>query len=153
MVNEVSLDALDSPFMAAVNALRAQLDELIRQQERDTKNEVTSFAVRAILMARSVRDEFFGDDLFGEPAWDILLGVFATELEEGQISIHALAAEVKLPPTTVLRWLSKLEERGLVQREPDLDHARRQYIRLTDRSRSVIQEYFAGPGRFLIGGS
>ncbi len=98
--------------------------------------------IRSIQSARADRARFFDVELFGEPAWDILLDLFAISLEQRRVSITGLCNASGVPLTTALRWIASLEERAhIVRREDPLD-ARRTFIMLSERGLSAMREYF-----------
>ncbi len=85
----------------------------------------------AWIRARAKRDEAFGDDLFFDPAWSILLELYVHHRQRTAVSITSLCHAAKIPPSTGLRWLTLLEKRGLVTRESDPFDRRRTYALLT----------------------
>lgn len=94
--------------------------------------------------ARRTRDAIFDDpELFGEPAWDILLDLASAERNGALISVTSACIGSCVPPTTALRWLTVLERKGLVQREEDAHDKRRAYVRLTKAGAAKLKEYFA----------
>jgi hypothetical protein len=54
----------------------------------------------------------FDAELFGDPAWDVLLQLFAAKLDGRKIKLSALAAAG--PRSTLARWATVLHERGLI---------------------------------------
>lgn len=82
----------------------------------------------SILMLRRGREEVFGKNLFSDPAWDILLEVYAAQLGQRTLSTVDLAAEIGLPESTVTRWVDVLAENGIV----DLSGTHHEVINLTD---------------------
>jgi len=74
--------------------------------------ELTEKQVRWLLDLRRERAELFGDGLFEEPAWDILLELLAAELAGRRLTLEDLARNA--PKSTVARWVAALEERRLV---------------------------------------
>ncbi|MEP9357434.1 winged helix DNA-binding protein [Sphingomonas sp. KR3-1] len=98
---------------------------------------------RALYDLRRSREHFFkgNADLFGEPAWDILLDLFIAGEMGKQVSVTSACIGANTPPTTALRWLSLLEERGLVQRIPDLHDRRRALMRLTPKGDQSLRAY------------
>ena len=93
--------------------------------------------------ARRLRDTHFDDaSLFGEPAWDILLDIFAAEQAGKSISITSACIAAAVPPTTGLRWISVLIDRGYLARTDDTLDTRRRILSLTDHSRQIMIRYF-----------
>ena len=100
-------------------------------------------AIRAALRARRLRDTFFGAGLFEDPAWDMLLDLFAAELEGGRVSVSSLCIAAAVAPTTALRWIGRLADAGLIERRPDPGDRRRAFIGLSLASGAAMRGYFA----------
>jgi hypothetical protein len=92
---------------------------------------------------RRNRARFFADDrLFGEPAWDILLDLFIAGREGKRVPVTSACIGAAVPTTTALRWLTLLEQRGLVQRDDDPTDARRALVYLTNDAIARMEHYF-----------
>jgi len=92
---------------------------------------------------RRDRRLFFDDhSLFGEPAWDLLLDLFIAGLERKLLPVTSACIGAAVPTTTALRWLTLLEQRGLVIREPDPSDARRAHVRLSSEATELMERYF-----------
>lgn len=89
---------------------------------------VSETGVRAMLKMRRLRDQFFDGELFADPAWDMLLELYAAELGQQRISTGRLCVAAAVPTTTALRWISTLENKGLVERKADPFDGRRFYF-------------------------
>ena len=98
--------------------------------------------IRRVQKARNVRATFFGEDLFGDPAWDILLELYASELSQQRISVSSASAAAGVPATTALRWMAVLEEKNLIAREKDPFDARRVWVSLTSYGKLLMDRYF-----------
>lgn len=103
-----------------------------------TDHCATAMQVRAILRARRQRDQFFPDGFFADPAWDILLELYASELSGCRLSVGSLCLGSAVPMTTALRWIRALEEKGLAVRSPDPFDARRVFISLSQRGSETM---------------
>ena len=102
--------------------------------------------VRRIIDARSRRRRYFGDELFADPAWDILLELYALHCDQRRTSVSKLSIGAAVPTTTALRWIDKLHHDGLVEREPDPRDARRVWVALSDRGFRAMQSYLRAIG-------
>ena len=100
-------------------------------------------AIRGALRARRLRDGFFGAGLFEDPAWDMLLDLFAAELEGARVSISSLCIAAAVAPTTALRWLNRLVTDGLLERRPDPQDRRRAFVVLSPRGAGAMRSYLA----------
>jgi len=101
--------------------------------------------VHRILKLRRSRNELFGPNLFGEPAWDMLLDLYSAHLECGRVSISSLCIASGVPPTTALRWISVLERGGWLRREPDVHDQRRYFVILTPKSLAALEQFIDQP--------
>ena len=103
--------------------------------------------VRQLLRARRLRDGFFGAGLFEDPAWDMLLDLFAAELEGAEVSVSSLCIAAAVAPTTALRWVGRLTDAGLFERRPDPQDRRRAFVGLSARGSAAMRGYFSSLGR------
>lgn len=103
--------------------------------------EIASAEIRAVIRARRMRAQFFADELFADPAWDMLLDLFAAELERRQVSVSSLCIAAAVPPTTALRWIGTLHEAGLFERQADPSDRRRAYIGLSAKGLEGMRSY------------
>jgi hypothetical protein len=93
--------------------------------------------------ARRARTNLFGvSDLFGEPAWDMLVDLFIAAEEGKQISVSSLCIASAVPHTTALRWIAILEARNLILRRADAVDARRSYLSLDPNAHAKIKMHF-----------
>ncbi|WP_176498582.1 hypothetical protein [Sphingomonas sp. HMP6] len=109
--------------------------------------EVTARDIRETIRARRLRDQYFGNGLFEDPAWDMLLDLFAAELERAQVSVSSLCIAAAVAPTTALRWIARMTEAGLFERQPDPFDRRRAFLGLSDRASPGMRNYIAAVGR------
>lgn len=103
--------------------------------------------IRAIIRSRRLREQVFGEGLFADPAWDMLLDLFATGLEGKQVSVSSLCLAAATPPTTALRWIAVLQKAGLVERDSDPYDKRRAFIRLSEKAVSAMRAYYSAMRR------
>jgi hypothetical protein len=81
-------------------------------------------------------------DLFGEPAWDILLNLFIAGCEGRRLSLGALCAGAGAPESTALRWITILENRGMIIREGAPE---RPFVKLNGIVSAGMTAYFSKP--------
>lgn len=96
--------------------------------------------VLAWIKGRSNRNRIFGDDLFGEPAWDMLLDLYANHGLHRAVTISDLCVASRAPMSTALRWLGLLERKGLVRRNADPLDRRRAFVTLTDQGLTSMEQ-------------
>ncbi|WP_404365988.1 hypothetical protein AB5I39_09970 [Sphingomonas sp. MMS24-J45] len=109
--------------------------------------EVTARDIREAIRARRLRDQYFGKGLFEDPGWDMLLDLFAAELERAQVSVSSLCIAAAVAPTTALRWITRMTEAGLFERQPDPFDRRRAFLGLSPRASVGMRNYAAAVGR------
>ena len=105
-----------------------------------TRDELVVRA-RIVLNSRRLRWRHFPREIFGEPAWDILLSLYITDVSGDRQTIGKLADRMNAPPSTVVRWVRHLERLGLVDREPHPTDRRVAFISLLDETRKAIDAY------------
>lgn len=103
---------------------------------------VTEKDIRSLLTLRRNRDRFFESELFADPAWDILLELYAAKLGQQNISVGSLCSGAAVPATTALRWISLLEAKGLIERKADQMDGRRYYLSLSCAGLEAMAGYF-----------
>jgi DNA-binding transcriptional ArsR family regulator len=112
---------------------------------------------RKLYHARRERETFFPPELFGEPAWDMLLDLYVAQAERRETSVTSLTTGSGGPQSTALRWLALLEELGLMSRMPAVHDRRVIYMKLTDEGVRTMHRYLrrigeagAEHGNFLL---
>ena len=105
---------------------------------------VSSADVRRLIRLRRERDGLFDEGLFADPAWDVLLELYAAHLEGNRVSISSACIAATVPGTTALRWITTLVDRGLVTRQDDQFDRRRSFVSLTPRAREKMAAFFTG---------
>lgn len=103
---------------------------------------ITPTEIRRSIRARRLRDQFISRDLFEDPAWDMLLDLFAADLERAQVSVSSLCIAAAVAPTTALRWIGRLTDAGLFERLPDPADRRRAFMTLSPRARMAMRSYW-----------
>lgn len=104
-------------------------------------------------VARRRRYAYFGDRLFADPAWDILLELFLAELEHRAVPVTDLCGASNVPDTTILRWIRRLEIGGTIVRARDPVDKRRVFVRLSQTGCETMQRYVEEQMRALADGS
>lgn len=99
--------------------------------------------LRSIVQQRNLRDRVFNMDLFGDPAWNMLLKLMQADLEKTDVSVSTLRDASGVPATTTLRWISKLTQAKLCKRVNDQTDHRRSFIVLTEKGRRLMAQYLS----------
>jgi hypothetical protein len=98
--------------------------------------------VRRVLRQRRMREQYFPADLFADPAWDMLLDLYAARLERQPVSVSSLCIAAAVPATTALRWIKTMTDAGLFVREGDPHDGRRIFIGLAEGACDALARYF-----------
>ncbi len=96
---------------------------------------------RNYLALRRRRESLLGADLFADPAWDILLDLYASQAEGQNISVSSACLAGSVANTTALGWLVKLEQRGLISRRRDPRDGRRTFLTLSPNVATAIEDW------------
>ena len=112
--------------------------------------ELSAETVRSVIRSRRLRSKYFEEDLFADPAWDMLLDLMQAEIAQHRVPVSSLCAAAAVPATTALRWIKTLVERGLFVRRPDAHDGRRIFIELAPGASTALRGYFAELGRFAV---
>lgn len=85
-----------------------------------------------IYQSRRARDQSFPHpQIFGEPAWDILLDLYIRQARGETVSVKSATIGSAASASTALRWLKVLEEEGLISSHGDASDSRRRLVSLT----------------------
>lgn len=129
--------------------LRLKLDEIaeieatslrVNDWDPPTRDELCELACR-MYDARRTRDKMLDRELFGEPAWDMLLALYCLPTRGVQMSVTGLTYSAGVPQATGHRWQTILYKEGLIERLPQGSDRRRHALALTAKGRSLMDAY------------
>jgi hypothetical protein len=98
--------------------------------------------VRHEIRRRRKRETYWPADLFADPAWDMLLDLYAATCEGKEVSVSSLCIAAAVPATTALRWIKTLVADGILLRREDADDRRRIFVGLSDEAFARMERYF-----------
>lgn len=107
---------------------------------------VSAETVRAVIKARRLRSRFFSEELFADPAWDMLLDLLQAEISQLRVPVSSLCIAAAVPATTALRWLKTMVSQGLFLRRDDQHDGRRVFVELAPETSAALRRYFAEVG-------
>jgi hypothetical protein len=100
-----------------------------------TANDLSDAALveqaKLLLDERRIRRRFLPDELFHEPAWDMLLALFVARDERLPMNVKTLVSLSDAPTTTSQRWIEHLYQSRLINRVTDTVDRRRLEISLS----------------------
>lgn len=100
-----------------------------------------SFFDHIIAMRRN-RDRIFGADLFGEPAWDILLNLMVARFDECGMAVDVLAEAIGHPESTTLRFVEAMSADRLLEHDNQPVDPRKGIVRLSDDAAKAMLAFF-----------
>lgn len=143
----VTYGSADEDYDAYAGQLRAPSRDFASMPRSFVPEERTierqrAKAVRRMLRQRRMREQYFPADLFADPAWDMLLDLYAARLERQPVSVSSLCIAAAVPATTALRWIKTMTDAGLFIREADPQDGRRIFIALAEGAFDALARYF-----------
>jgi hypothetical protein len=111
---------------------------------------VSAETVRAVIRARRLRSRYFPEELFADPAWDMLLDLLQAEIAHLRVPVSSLCIAAAVPATTALRWLKAMTSEGLFIRRADPHDGRRVFVELAPQTSQTLRRYFADAGRVAV---
>ena len=128
-----------SPFeQSSTNSLPFQQDRGGRYFSATRLTSVTSEINR-----RARRLGYLRADLLTEPAWDILLHVYAFELVQRRVTASELSDRINVPSTTSIRWMKVLEADDLIDRVIVAGDPAQVTVSLTVKGLHAMDAYFS----------
>ena len=110
---------------------------------------VSGETVRQVIRARRLRARFFEEDLFADPAWDMLLDLLQAEIAQLRVPVSSLCIAAAVPATTALRWLKTMTDKGIFLRRADPHDGRRVFVELAPEASLAMRRYFAEVGQVV----
>jgi hypothetical protein len=112
--------------------------------------EVSIETVRGVIRARRLRSRYFAEDMFADPAWDMLLDLLQAEISKLRVPVSSLCIAAAVPATTALRWLKTMVQEGLFIRSADPHDGRRVFVELAPATSQALRRYFADIGQVAV---
>lgn len=103
-------------------------------------------AVRQVIRARRLRARYFDEELFADPAWDMLLDLLQAEIAQHRVPVSSLCIAAAVPATTALRWIKTMTDAGLFMRRADPHDGRRVFVELSPKASQAMRQYFREVG-------
>ena len=137
--------SISNSFKSTVRALHRKLGQLAEAATERPNDVLASglleMRIRRLQRLRASRDRIFGKGLFGEPAWDILLDLYAAQLRSRQESVASVCVAAGVPSSTAVRWIKILLNEGLVLRLSDTRDEYRCLLALTPKGVEAMERF------------
>jgi hypothetical protein len=124
--------------------------ERMRGPETPASPDVSIDTVRSVIRARRLRGRFFPEDLFADPAWDMLLDLLQAEIAQLRVPVSSLCIAAAVPATTALRWLKSMTDQGIFVRRSDPHDGRRVFVELSRDASAAMRAYFSEVGKLVV---
>lgn len=111
---------------------------------------VSADTIRSVIRARRLRARYFSEDLFADPAWDMLLDLLQAEIAQLRVPVSSLCIAAAVPATTALRWLKAMVGEGLFIRRADPHDGRRVFVELAPEASHALRRYFGEVGQVAV---
>ena len=106
--------------------------------------------VRKVIRARRLRANYFSEELFADPAWDMMLDLLQAEIAQLRVPVSSLCIAAAVPATTALRWLNTLVSQGIFLRRADPHDGRRVFVELAPQTTEALRRYFGEVGQAAV---
>jgi len=128
-------------LLGQLYAVSVRLSSAVQQQMPTRLDGLSRHRLATdILRLRRRRNKLFGGDLFGEPAWDIMLELYVADLSGQKLSVSGACYMSGVPLTTALRWITRLERDGWIRRIEDPFDKRRSWLVLDGETEKKIDD-------------
>ncbi len=134
------LSPVESEFLLRL-AARAASQKTDQIKNGTSESELAVLAQR-IHQRRRDRQRHFTGELFGEPAWDMLLAAYWLPTTGVELTVLGLCSESGSSKTTAWRSLERLIGLGLVRTQDGKDRRSTQ-VMLTRKARDRIESYLS----------
>lgn len=118
-----------------------QFDDVAEGPEASLDSAEAIASLRRLIRARRLRERFFEDARFGEPAWDILLDLSLAWFEGKAVSVSSVCIASGVPMTTAMRWINEMIDAGLIDRWIDPTDGRRNLVQIAPATRHAMVRY------------
>ena len=139
-----------SATLARLSTGPTQASRPVEVPKGDDAPAVSAETVRAVIRARRLRSRYFPEELFADPAWDMLLDLLQAEIAHLRVPVSSLCIAAAVPATTALRWLKAMTSEGLFIRRADPHDGRRVFVELAPQTSQTLRCYFADAGRVAV---
>ena len=151
-LDEDQLVSLDPRDLEDLRRLVAKLDPATRQGfvrsssdlavRADNESDSLVKRARVILANRRRRSAIFGAQMFSEPAWEILLTLYADQQAQRHTQSGVIDAS-GTSKTTALRWIDYLLERDFIRREDHPTDKRLKFLALSENGLNLLEMYLS----------
>ena len=96
----------------------------------------------SLLELRRMRERHFGTELFGEPAWDVMLQLMIARIDDKELKLSELVGNPASPPVMTHHYVGELIEARLVDRFENADDSNDFYLALSSEAARRMAELY-----------
>ena len=97
--------------------------------------------IRELLKKEAKRREIGGGELFGDPAWEMLLDLLLAKVEGRQVSVSSACIASGAPMSTALRLVRRLVDDGVLRKLADETDRRRHFLAIDPQFEQPLIDY------------
>lgn len=120
----------------------AQAEASVRLAHDHAPGELTAY-IREILRKESKRREIGGGELFGDPAWEMLLDLLLAKIEGREVAVSSACIASGAPMSTALRLVRRLVAEEVLCRLPDEHDRRRHFLVINPNLEQPLIDYLS----------
>lgn len=137
-----------STLLNKISSLSSELQRLAQQiDESASEAPVDADYIRAHLRAELKRRELIGGEIFGDPAWHMLLDLLLAKFEGRTVSVSSACIASGMPTTTALRLINRMVKNEVLCRIPDDKDGRRDFLLISPDVEQVLLDHLNGQAR------
>ena len=114
--------------------------EQLRDLALGHTSEINGAAIRSIINARRLRDQYFWPAM-NEAVWALLLELFANRLQGERLDVAGLSTVTDIPLASALHWVEWLSGRGIVVRSGSGESPEDALVALTEAGADEMRAY------------
>lgn len=105
--------------------------------------QVMTNLIRDLLRKETKRREIGGGELFGDPAWAMLLDLLLAKIEGRRVSVSSACIASGAPMSTALRLVRRLVDESVLCRLPDEQDRRRHFLAINPKFELPLVSYLS----------
>ena len=124
----------------ATDGVGAEISMSAGYRDDRAQDEMLAGVAKSILRGRQARSLFISSHLFGDPAWDMLLALFAYAALGQKVGLLELSGVAKVSVESGKRWAEALASEDLVTIDDSAPDSKGRSIELTEGGRAAMRQ-------------
>lgn len=121
-------------------AMIAGTSAILRDRPLESRSRIEPRALKLLISNYRNRYRYLGLHYCGEPCWDLLLELLLAHVEERLMPSSSVGLSPGIALSTAHRWIDRLVDAGLVERQADDRDARRVLLRLKEDAALKLEQ-------------